>query len=68
MVAAQRARLSGHELFNFEILYDLFRNEVRTSTAAPVLVGGTGIGMLGVGRSVLWIVSKFTSRLMLVFH
>lgn len=53
LIAAQHARTAGHDSFTFEMLYDAFVTQVRTSSAAPVMLGGGGIGMANVGRRVM---------------
>ncbi|EJD01236.1 uncharacterized protein FOMMEDRAFT_89695 [Fomitiporia mediterranea MF3/22] len=45
-IAAQHARTAGHDTFTFEMLHELFATQVRTSSAAPVMLGGGSIGMV----------------------
>ncbi|KAL5530220.1 ORC4 [Sanghuangporus sanghuang] len=52
-IAAQHARTAGHDSFTFEMLYDLFATQVRTSSAAPVMLGGGSIGMVNISRRTL---------------
>ena len=47
-------RTSGHEVFTFEMLNDVFREQVRTSLSAPVTVEGGGIGMVRCSREILF--------------
>jgi origin recognition complex subunit 4 len=63
LIAAEHTRVAGHDSFSFEMLYDTFRIQVRTSSAAPVQLGGVGIGMLGVGRAVMMGVSDYFENL-----
>ncbi|TDL29491.1 hypothetical protein BD410DRAFT_679314, partial [Rickenella mellea] len=51
LIAVQHVRTSGHDAFTFEMLHELFRDQVRTSAAAPVTIGGGGIGMMNAGRA-----------------
>ncbi|KAH8118304.1 origin recognition complex subunit 4 C-terminus-domain-containing protein [Phellopilus nigrolimitatus] len=53
LIATQHARTAGHDSFTFEMLHQLFITQVRTSSAAPVMLGGGGIGMVSVSRPVL---------------
>ncbi|KAI5125006.1 hypothetical protein M0805_007430 [Coniferiporia weirii] len=53
LIAAHHTRTAGHDIFTFEMLYELFTIQVRTSSAAPVMLGGGGIGMANVGRRVM---------------
>ena len=57
LIAASHARTAGHEMFSFEMLYELFSIQVRTSSAAPVMLGGGSIGMASAGRRVMMAVS-----------
>ncbi|KAL5487849.1 ORC4 [Sanghuangporus weigelae] len=52
-IAAQHARTAGHDSFTFEMLYDLFAIQVRTSFAAPVMLGGGSIWMVNISRRTL---------------
>jgi hypothetical protein len=67
LIAAQHIRTSGHDIFTFEMLYDLFSMQVRTSSAAPVMLGGGGIGMTNVGRRVMMGV-RLLSLFIYIFH
>ncbi|THH28953.1 hypothetical protein EUX98_g5241 [Antrodiella citrinella] len=53
LIAAMHARTSGHDTFTFEMLYETFCDQVRTSHSAPVQVQGGGIGMVRCSREVL---------------
>jgi hypothetical protein len=44
---------AGHEIVTFEMLHECFRDQVRSSTSAPVQVEGGGIGMMRCSREVL---------------
>jgi origin recognition complex subunit 4 len=57
LIAATHARAAGHEQITFEQLHNDFRDQVRKSTAAPVQMAGSSIGMVRCGRSVLMAVS-----------
>jgi origin recognition complex subunit 4 len=54
---------AGHEVVTFEMLYECFYNQVRASSAAPVQIGGGGIGMVRCTREVLMSVSVVSLRL-----
>ncbi|RPD66784.1 hypothetical protein L226DRAFT_453333 [Lentinus tigrinus ALCF2SS1-7] len=45
LIAQVHAQTSGHDVFTFEMLHDAFKNQVRTSQAAPVQIQGGGVGM-----------------------
>jgi len=47
------AQTAGHEVVTFEMLHETFRDQVRSSTSAPVEVEGGGIGMVRCTRDVL---------------
>lgn len=47
------AQTSGHDIFTFEMLYESFKNQVRTSQSAPVQIEGGSIGMVKCSREVL---------------
>ncbi|KAH8105835.1 origin recognition complex subunit 4 C-terminus-domain-containing protein [Cristinia sonorae] len=53
LIAATHAQTSGHDVFTFEMLYEAFCDQVRTSQSAPVQVEGGGIGMMRCSREVL---------------
>ncbi|TCD69691.1 hypothetical protein EIP91_006708 [Steccherinum ochraceum] len=53
LIAAIHAQTSGHDVFTFEMLYEAFCDQVRTSQSAPVQVEGGGIGMVRCSREVL---------------
>ncbi|TFK55741.1 hypothetical protein OE88DRAFT_1622707 [Heliocybe sulcata] len=53
LVAAMHARTSGHDSFTFEMLHEMFRDQVRTSSAAPVQLAGGSVGMMKCSREVL---------------
>ena len=57
LIAATHAQTSGHDVFTFEMLYEAFCDQVRTSQSAPVQVEGGGIGMVRCSREVLMAVS-----------
>ncbi|KAF9055328.1 hypothetical protein BDZ89DRAFT_938335 [Hymenopellis radicata] len=45
LIAAMHSYSAGFSLVTFEMLYDYFRDQVRSSAAAPIQVNGGGIGM-----------------------
>ncbi|KAI0682645.1 origin recognition complex subunit 4 C-terminus-domain-containing protein [Earliella scabrosa] len=45
LIASVHAQTSGHDVFTFEMLYDTFKSQLRTSQSAPVQIEGGGIGM-----------------------
>lgn len=47
------AHTSGHDTFNFEMLHESFREQVRASSSAPVQLHGGSIGMMRCSRAVL---------------
>jgi len=53
LVACMHTETAGHLLFTFEMLYDIFNEQVRASTAAPVQINGGTIGMMRCSREVL---------------
>ncbi|KLO14955.1 hypothetical protein SCHPADRAFT_902813 [Schizopora paradoxa] len=53
LIAAEHVRISGHDAFTFEQLYELFRIQVRMSSAAPVAMGASALGMVNVSRGIL---------------
>lgn len=65
LIAAHHAQIAGQDAFSFEYLHDLFSTQVRASSAAPVMLGGGGIGMVNVGKRVLMAVSVASSPLCL---
>ena len=68
LIAAEHMRTAGHDTFTFEMLRDAFRIQVRTSSAAPVMIGGSSIGMMNVGRGVLMGVSFRVDKTRAPFH
>ena len=61
------AQTSGHDVFTFEMLYETFCDQVRTSQSAPVQVEGGGIGMVRCSREVLMAVSGIHLLLFAIF-
>ncbi|THH15502.1 hypothetical protein EW146_g4982 [Bondarzewia mesenterica] len=53
LIATVHARTAGHDSVTFEMLYECFRIQVRTSLSAPVQIEGGGIGMVKCSRKVL---------------
>ncbi|KAI0921111.1 hypothetical protein AcW2_006194 [Taiwanofungus camphoratus] len=53
LISAMHAQTSGHDIFTFEMLYESFKNQVRTSQSAPVQIEGGSIGMVKCSREVL---------------
>lgn len=63
LVASKHAAKSGYPVVTFEMLHEYFREQVRASAAAPVQVGGAGIGIRNCSRGVLASVRRFFSRM-----
>lgn len=59
LIASHHSDQKGHPVFNFEMLYEAFRVQLRASMAAPIQLNGTGIGMVKCSRSVMLSVSSF---------
>ncbi|KAJ3529850.1 hypothetical protein NMY22_g8824 [Coprinellus aureogranulatus] len=53
LIASYHSDQKGHPIFNFEMLYEAFRVQLRASTAAPIQLNGTSIGMVKCSRSVM---------------
>jgi len=53
LIASVHVNISGQPNFNFEMLFDIFRDQVRASSSAPVQVNGGSIGMVRCTRDVL---------------
>ncbi|KAI0320816.1 origin recognition complex subunit 4 C-terminus-domain-containing protein [Amylostereum chailletii] len=53
LIAANHERTAGNDTVTFEMLYESFRTQLRTSLSAPVQVGGGSIGMVRCSREVL---------------
>ncbi|KZW04067.1 hypothetical protein EXIGLDRAFT_758368 [Exidia glandulosa HHB12029] len=53
LIAANHCRSAGHDVFTFEMLHERFETQIRTSSSAPVQLGGVSIGMLKCPRSVM---------------
>lgn len=53
LIAANHCRSSGHEAFTFEMLHERFDTQIRSSSSAPVQLGGVSIGMLRCSRTVM---------------
>ncbi|EIN10651.1 hypothetical protein PUNSTDRAFT_100328 [Punctularia strigosozonata HHB-11173 SS5] len=53
LIAAVHTQTSGHDIMTFEMLHELFKDQVRASLSAPVTVAGGGIGMVKCTREVL---------------
>ncbi|KIY73628.1 hypothetical protein CYLTODRAFT_386184 [Cylindrobasidium torrendii FP15055 ss-10] len=53
LVASKHAAKSGYPVVTFEMLHEYFREQVRASAAAPVQLGGAGIGIRNCSRGVL---------------
>ena len=59
LIASVHTQTAGHDTFTFEMLHQLFRDQVRISIAAPVQIeGGGSIGMVKCGRQVMMGVSS----------
>ena len=61
LIASVHAGTAGHESVTFEMLYDSFQKQVRTSQSAPVQVDGGNIGMVRCDREVMMTVRCSTS-------
>ncbi|KAH7887714.1 origin recognition complex subunit 4 C-terminus-domain-containing protein [Phlebopus sp. FC_14] len=53
LIAAVHGHTAGHDQITFEMLYDSFREQFRTSSAAPIQIEGGSIGMARCTRGVL---------------
>jgi len=54
LIASVHTQTAGHDTFTFEMLHQLFRDQVRISIAAPVQIeGGGSIGMVKCSRQVM---------------
>ncbi|KAI6151896.1 origin recognition complex subunit 4 C-terminus-domain-containing protein, partial [Pisolithus tinctorius] len=53
LIAAMHAQTAGHDQVTFEMLYDMFREQLRASAAAPIQIEGGSIGMARCTREVL---------------
>ncbi|EAU90385.2 origin recognition complex subunit 4 [Coprinopsis cinerea okayama7 len=45
LIASHHSDVSGHPVFTFEMLYESFKRQLRLSTAAPIQLHGTSIGL-----------------------
>jgi origin recognition complex subunit 4 len=52
------AETAGSDIVTFEMLHECFRDQVKSSTSAPVQVEGGGIGMVQCTREVLMSVRR----------
>lgn len=68
LIAAAHARTAAQDIFTFEMLHEKFRDQLRSSTSAPVEVEGGGIGMVRCTREVLRSVSLFLVYLQVVLN
>ncbi|KZT24470.1 hypothetical protein NEOLEDRAFT_1067315 [Neolentinus lepideus HHB14362 ss-1] len=59
LIAAVHTRTSGHDVFTFEMLHEMFREQVRTSSAAPVQMQGGSVGMMKCSREILMAVRLY---------
>ncbi|KAI6047157.1 origin recognition complex subunit 4 C-terminus-domain-containing protein [Pisolithus marmoratus] len=55
LIAAMHARTAGHDQVTFEIMYEMFREQLRASAAAPVQIEGGSIGTARCTREVLMV-------------
>jgi len=54
LIASVHTQTAGHDTFTFEMLHQMFRDQVRISIAAPVQIeGGGSIGMVKCSREVM---------------
>lgn len=53
LIASVHASTAGYSVVTFEMLHQYFRDQVRSSTAAPVQINGGSIGMVRCTRDVL---------------
>jgi hypothetical protein len=67
LIAAMHAETAGHEDVTFEMLYECFHNQFRTSSAAPVQIEGGGIGILRCTKDVLMGVRLFDLVLLIMY-
>ena len=54
LIASVHSETAGHETFTFEMLFDAFKTQLRTSQSAPVHVAGGGLGMVRCSREVMF--------------
>ncbi|PBL02589.1 hypothetical protein ARMGADRAFT_955041 [Armillaria gallica] len=52
LIASVHASTAGYSVVTFEMLHQYFRDQVRSSTAAPVQINGGSIGMVRCSRDV----------------
>lgn len=60
IIASNQVEITGHSTFSFEMLFEKFRDQVRASTAAPVQLNGSHVGMVKCTREVLLVVRVTT--------
>ncbi|KAF5319018.1 hypothetical protein D9611_012651 [Ephemerocybe angulata] len=53
LIAGYQSGVKGHPVFTFEMLLEAFLSQVRASSAAPILLHGTSIGMVKCSRNVM---------------
>ncbi|KAI6113651.1 origin recognition complex subunit 4 C-terminus-domain-containing protein [Pisolithus thermaeus] len=53
LIATMHAQIAGHDQVTFEMLYEMFREQLRASAAAPIQIEGGSIGMVRCTREVL---------------
>ncbi|KAH6915790.1 origin recognition complex subunit 4 [Coprinopsis sp. MPI-PUGE-AT-0042] len=53
LIASHRSNVSGHPVFTFEMLYETFKRQLKLSSAAPIQLNGTSIGMVKVSREIM---------------
>ena len=61
IIASSQVEVTGHTTFSFEMLFEKFRDQVRASTAAPVQLNGSHVGMVKCTREVLLVVCATSS-------
>ncbi|KAI6105556.1 origin recognition complex subunit 4 C-terminus-domain-containing protein [Pisolithus sp. B1] len=53
LIATMHAQTAGHDQVTFEMLHEMFREQLRASAAAPIQIEGGSIGMARCTREVL---------------
>lgn len=60
LIASVHVETSGHSTFTFEMLSESIREQIRSSSSAPVQVKGGSIGMVRCSREVLMAVRFYS--------
>ncbi|KAG8955402.1 hypothetical protein FRC04_008753 [Tulasnella sp. 424] len=53
LIATYHISNTGHDAFNFEMLWNNFSRQVERTSSMPVMLGGTSVGMIKVPREVM---------------